>query len=193
MVKAQTLLPIVFLLSHSNTKLRTSFGNMAENTKSNHVLLPGLLRVLNELLLDIVPALNIVDLRHLGRVSRKLYYFIRDYTSQYHYNADIFRLPSTLLQRVAFHIGNQKDISHFAQASQHFYPLVTKHIAHHNVRSGESNLLNYAAKRNLEVIAQNLLRLGENVETEHSFEKASMVLAYCFAGMKLTPLAIAAH
>jgi hypothetical protein len=126
--RAQTLLLIV-LLFHGNTKSRIIVGKMAESIKRNDVLLPVLLRLPNELLLDIVPALSIADLRHLGRVSRRLYYFIGDYISRYRYNLGIFRLPSTILRRVARHLGNQKKRSHFARASQRFYPIVTRYIA----------------------------------------------------------------
>jgi ankyrin repeat protein len=166
---------------------------MTENTQLDNALLPGLVRLPNELLLEIAPALRIADLRRLSGVSRKFYFFIHDYLIRYRYKAGIFRLPNELLLEIVQQLDSQKDRSCFARASQRFYPLVMNYIVSHNARHGGSSLLNYAAKQNLEGMARKILFIGGNVDTEYGSAGAVPNSQRRFTTSRLTPLAIAAQ
>jgi hypothetical protein len=63
--------------------------NIAEPAQLNHALLSDLLRLPNEVLLDIAHILSISNVRHLSKVSCRLYFFVRDYLVRYCYNVEL--------------------------------------------------------------------------------------------------------
>ncbi|KAF2187346.1 hypothetical protein K469DRAFT_570256, partial [Zopfia rhizophila CBS 207.26] len=145
----------------------------------------GLLKLPNEILLEIVSLLCTPDLRRLSRVNCKLHFFIRDYLVRYRYNVGLVALPNELILEIVQRLGRQKDRSRLARASQRFYPLIMDYIFRHNVRYGGSSLLNYAAKRNLKGMARMILHLGGDVNTQCGFPLGVM-------DKRPTPLATAA-
>lgn len=144
----------------------------------------GLLKLPNEILLEIVSLLSTPDLRRLDKVNCKLHFFIGDYLVRYRYHVGLFTLPNELILEIVQHLGRQKDRSRLARASQRFYPLIMDYISRHNVRYGGSSLLNYAAKRDLKGMARMILHLGGDVDTQCGFR--------LFLDKRVTPLATAA-
>jgi ankyrin repeat protein len=169
---------------HQHLKSITT-ESMARNFRPDDDALPGLLKLPNELLFDIVSCLSIPDLRHLSRVSRRLYFFAREYLARYRYKSGLVNLPNEIILEVVQLLNTQKDRSRFARSSQRFYPLVMNYVVRHNIRYGESSFLNYASKRNLKGMAQRILHLGGNV---HSRKGSPLLIA----GEGATPLATAA-
>jgi hypothetical protein len=127
--------------------------------------LPGLLKLPNELLCGIVSDLSIPDIRQLGRVSRRLYFFAREYLVRYRYKSGLHTLPNEILLEVVQLLGSQKTRSSFARTSQKFYPIVMNYVVCHDIWHGGSSLLHYASKRGLDGMAEGILYLGGDVET----------------------------
>ncbi|KAF2653001.1 hypothetical protein K491DRAFT_695151 [Lophiostoma macrostomum CBS 122681] len=146
----------------------------------------GLLTLPNELLIEIASPLRTPDARRLGKVSRRLRFFVEDYLARYRYNAGLFTLPNELMLEIAQHLTTQKDRSWLARASQRLYPLIMDCIFRYDVRYSMSSLLIYAAKRNLKNMAQKILHLGGDVNTQ-------VGVGTRFLGNRLTPLATAAY
>lgn len=159
---------------------------MASNLLLRGHVLPGLLKLPNELLFEIVSYLSIPGLRQLSRVNRKLYFFAREYLVRYRYKSGLINLPNEIILEVVQLLGTQKDRSRFARTSQRFYPLVMNYVVRHNIRHGGSGLLNYASKRNLKGMARRILHLGGNVDSQKGFHLV-------IAGHGATPLATAAY
>ncbi|KAH4108539.1 hypothetical protein HBI25_177660 [Parastagonospora nodorum] len=159
---------------------------MGTNAYAEDGLLPGLLRLPNELLLETVSSLSIVDLRRLARVHRKLSFFVGSYLTRYRYNAGLMKLPDELLLEIAQHLGTQANRSHFAQASLRFHPIVMNYVAHYDVRYNGSSLLMYAAGWNLKGMARKIIRLGGDVHTQRGSEHG-------VDGLRLRPLSNAAY
>jgi hypothetical protein len=63
--------------------------NIAEPAQLDHALLSDLLRLPNEVLLDIAHILSISNVRHLSKVSCRLYFFVRGYLVRYRYNVEL--------------------------------------------------------------------------------------------------------
>ncbi|KAJ5052619.1 hypothetical protein J3E72DRAFT_408989, partial [Bipolaris maydis] len=139
----------------------------------------------SENLVEIASFLNILDLRVLSKVSRRLYYFVQDYFKLYRYNAAIWTMPNEILFEVVQRLDCQKDQICFAQSSRRFYPVIADYISRHNVRYNKSSLLNYAAKRNLKAMTQRILQVGGDIETR-------LTIPWTANDMHLTPLATAA-
>lgn len=158
---------------------------MAEEPQLETMSLPGLLKLPNELLLEIASSLSIPDLRRLSRANQRLYYFICDYLVRHRYNAGLIRLPNELLLQIAQHLGTQKDRSRLARVSQKFYPPVMDYIMQENVRHFGSSLLIFAARWDLKGMAQKILYIGGDVDTQSGFQRIK--------GERSTPLTIAAH
>jgi ankyrin repeat protein len=159
---------------------------MTGNLRLKEDASPALLKLPNELLFDIASYLSIPDIRHLSRVSRRFYFFAREYLIRYRYNSGLVTLPNEIILEVVQLLGTQKARSRFARTSQRFYPLVMNYVVRHNIRCGGSSLLNYASKRNLKGMAQRILHLGGNVNAQ----KGSPIV---FAGEGATPLTTAAY
>jgi hypothetical protein len=136
--------------------------------KKDHSL-TGLLGFRNEILLEIVSLLSTPDLRRLGRVNSRLYFLVGDYLLRYRYNVGLIALPNELILEIVQHLGCQRNRSRFARASRRVYPLVMDYIIRHNVRYDKSSLLNYATKRDLKEMAQMILHLGGDVNTQGRF------------------------
>jgi hypothetical protein len=143
---------------------------MGTNAYTEDGLLPGLLRLPNELLLEMVSSLSILDLRRLPRVHRKLSFFVGSYLTRYRYNASLMKLPDELLLEIAQHLGTQANRSHFAQASLRFQPSVMNYVARYDVRYNGSSLLMYAAGWNLKKLALKTIHLGRDIQTESGSE-----------------------
>jgi ankyrin repeat protein len=146
---------------------------------------PGLLKLPNEILIEIVTSLYTSDLRRLARTNRALYFFVTDYLYRYRYNSGLLACPNEIILEIVQHLKSQKERSRFAQASQRLYPITMNYVVRHNVRHGGSSLLNYASKRNLRRMAQHIIRLGGDVNTQYrglSLTRRTL----------LTPLAVAA-
>jgi ankyrin repeat protein len=138
-----------------------------------------------EILLDIASFLTVTDIRRLGRVNRKLCYFAGDYLIRYRYNFGLVSLPNELILEIIQHLGRQRDRVRLAQASQRFYPIIVDHVLRQNVLYGRSSLLTYAATRNLKRMAQMMIHIGGDVNTQSGLEPSIM-------GKRPTPLANAA-
>ena len=78
----------------------------------------GILKVSNEILLEIANLLPIPDLRRLGEVNRRLCWFIEDYLSRYRYSFGLFTLPNELILEIVQHLGREERCSRLARASQ---------------------------------------------------------------------------
>ncbi|KAF2034949.1 hypothetical protein EK21DRAFT_48243, partial [Setomelanomma holmii] len=140
---------------------------MAKQAALQGPSLPGLLRMPNELLYNIIADFSTSDVRPISRVNHQLYFFAQYYLTLYRYNTGLVALPNELILDIIKQLNDQEDRSHFARASQRLYPIVTNYIVRRNVRYGESSFLNHAAKRNLKVMARKILQLGGNVETRN--------------------------
>jgi hypothetical protein len=158
---------------------------MARKAHLKHPSPTGLLKLPNEILLEIASLLGIADLRRLSILNRKLYFFVKDYLVRYRHNSRLVTLPNELILEIVQCLGSQEDQSCFARASQRFYLLVMDSILRHNVRYNGSSLLNYAAMRNLKRMARTILHLGGDVNTQRGFQSGLM-------SRRPTPLATAA-
>ncbi|KAH7095862.1 hypothetical protein FB567DRAFT_575544 [Paraphoma chrysanthemicola] len=161
---------------------------MAAPAATTSRVVPGLLRLPNELLLVIATDLTNLDLRRLGRTCRKVHSFARNYLARYRYDTGLLALPKKIVVNIAQYLDIhqdylQHDRSHFARVSQKLYPLVTQAIARRNIQEQESWLLNYAPNNNLKSMANTMLRLGGNVETRRGCS---------IAPYRCTPLHLAA-
>jgi hypothetical protein len=125
----------------------------------------ALLNLPTELLYELATCLSTPDLRLLGRVNRKLQYFVNVYLRRYRYNRGIVRLSNDIVLRIVEHVDSQADRSRLAQTSQKLYPLVTNHIAKYNILYESSYLLMYAARKDLKGMARKLLFLGGDVNS----------------------------
>ncbi|KAH7061706.1 hypothetical protein BKA63DRAFT_393689, partial [Paraphoma chrysanthemicola] len=139
-----------------------------------------------ETLIDIASFLNLPDLRNLSKVNRRLCYFVQDYFQRYRYNAPIWVIPNEILFEVLQYLDCQKDRSRLAQSCRKFYPVITDYIFQHNVRHNKSNLLNYAAKRDLRAMTRRILRMGGDLETR-------LTMPWTASNTRQTPLATAAR
>ncbi|EOA85606.1 uncharacterized protein SETTUDRAFT_40243 [Exserohilum turcica Et28A] len=159
---------------------------MCEDALNHEISSTGFQILPNENLVEIASFLNILDLRVLSKVSRRLYYFVQDYFKRYRYNAAIWTMPNEILFEVVQHLDWQKDQICFAQSSRRFYPVIADYISRHNVRCNRSSLLNYAAKRNLTAMTQRILQVGGDIETR-------LTIPWTANDKHLTPLATAAR
>ncbi|KAH4075493.1 hypothetical protein HBH92_042070 [Parastagonospora nodorum] len=159
---------------------------MESDAPTEDRLLPGLLRLPNELLIKTVFSLSNLDLRRLARVNKKLSFFVGSYLTRFRYNAGILKLPDELLLEVAQHLSTQTDRSHFAQASLRLYPIVMNYVAHYDLRYNASSLLMFAARWNLMDMARKILNLRGDINT-HS------VSHHYFKGLRARPLSNAAY
>lgn len=159
---------------------------MCEHALNPDILSTGFYILPSENLVEIASFLNILDLRVLSKVSRRLYYFVQDYFKLYRYNAAIWTMPNEILFEVVQHLDCQKDQICFAQSSRRFYPVIADYISRHNVRYNKSSLLNYAAKRNLKAMTQRILQVGGDIETR-------LTIPWTANDKHLTPLATAAR
>ena len=161
---------------------------MAKNKKrSQDKCLPVVLLALpNDILSHIISSLSILDLRRLSRVNRGLYFFVEDYLIQNRYNAGLLTLPNEIMLAIVQQLNRQKDRSCLARASLRFYPLIMDYIYRHNVQHGGSDLLIYAAKRNLKGMAQKILHLGGDINV-HRENRTNI------SRKQITPLTVAAY
>ncbi|XP_014550318.1 hypothetical protein COCVIDRAFT_115792 [Bipolaris victoriae FI3] len=159
---------------------------MCEHALNHDILSTGFYILPSENLVEIASFLNILDLRVLSKVSRRLYYFVQDYFKLYRYNAAIRTMPNEILFKVVQQLDCQKDQICFAQSSRRFYPVIADYISRHNVRYNKSSLLNYAAKRNLKAMTQRILQVGGDIETR-------LTIPWTANDKHLTPLATAAR
>ncbi|KAF1954448.1 hypothetical protein CC80DRAFT_493891 [Byssothecium circinans] len=144
-----------------------------------------LLDLPNEVVIEVASYLRIPDLRRLSRVNHKFYFFVSDYLARYRYGSGLSALPDELILRIVECLGSQKDCSRLARTSHRFYPLVMSCILRHNIQHGESDLLYYAASKNLKTMARAMIRLGANVNTSvkcNNFAFTSLVAAASFSG-----------
>ena len=159
---------------------------MCEHALNHEAFSTGFHILPSENLIEIAFFPNILDLRVLSKVSRRLYYFVQDYFELYRYNAVIWTIPNEILFEVVQHLNCKKDQICFAQSSRRFYPVITDYISRHNVRYNRSSLLNYAAKRNLKAMTQRVLQVGGDIETR-------LTIPWTANDKHLTPLATAAR
>ncbi|KAF2260424.1 hypothetical protein CC78DRAFT_523334, partial [Lojkania enalia] len=145
-------------------------------------LQPWLLRIPNEILLNIVLPLSIPDLRHLAQVSRRLHSFVEDYLNRYHYNTGLVALPNEIILTIAKQVLSQKCRSRLARASFKFYPLIMDYVLRYDVQRHGSSLLFFAAKRNHVAMARRILDRGGNLNALSKF-------AYNSKYYQFTPLA----
>ncbi|KAH3941023.1 hypothetical protein HBI56_135870 [Parastagonospora nodorum] len=150
---------------------------MESDAPTEDRLLPGLLRLPNELLIKTVSSLSNLDLRQLARVNKKISFFVGSYLTRFRYNAGILKLPDELLLEVAQHLSTQTDRNHFAQASLRLYPIIMNYVAHYDLRYNASSLLMFAAGWNLMGMARKILNLRGDINT-HS------VSHHCFKGLR---------
>jgi hypothetical protein len=139
---------------------RYNHSTMTSKAQCDSSLLPGILKLPNELLFDIASHLSTPDLRRLSGVDPRLNYSIENYLTRYRYNVGLVALPDEILLKIVQHLGRQRYRSRFARASLRFYPLTMEYMIHHDVTSRGSALLNYAAWKGLEEMARTILHLG---------------------------------
>ncbi|KAF2451122.1 hypothetical protein P171DRAFT_350040, partial [Karstenula rhodostoma CBS 690.94] len=156
-----------------------------ERAQRNNTQPPALLKLPNELFLEIAFLLYTSELRRLGRVNCRLRRLVAVYLSRYRYNIGILALPNELILEIVQHLGHQKDRSRFARATQRHYPLIMHHIVRQDIMHSGSSLLVYAAKKNLVGMARKIIYLGGDVNTQCGFRKGT-------TGKRATPLAAAA-
>jgi hypothetical protein len=162
-------------LRHSGAQARDFYLRLSTTTTSSHHSFPmateiaqiqrppqGLHKLPNELLLDVVDHLSPADLRRLGQVNRRLLYFVSDYLSPF--QVGLTALPNELVLEVFRHL-RQKDRSRLARTSHRFYPLIMDSIIRTNIQKRGSNLLCFAAQKNLKGLARRILQRGGNVDT----------------------------
>ncbi|PVH94199.1 ankyrin, partial [Periconia macrospinosa] len=157
--------------------------------KKEPVQLKGILDLPNELLIEIVSSLSVPNIRVLGRANRMLRFFTMDYLAKYHYDTGIFALPTEIILMVARYLQNPDDLSCFAQATQHYYPSITRIIALDNIRYDDNDLLHYAARKNLKSMARTIIRLGGDVNKALSPEpRTPLCLAASHGHTKMVKL-----
>lgn len=128
-----------------------------------NVKLRGLLDLPNELLLMTISFLSVPNIRILGRSCRKLRFLVIHYLVRYHYSTGIFVLPAEIILNIAQYVRHPKHLSRFAQATQWYYPFITRTIALVNIRYHDNSLLCYAAQKNLISMARTMVHLGGDV------------------------------
>lgn len=159
---------------------------MESDAPTGDSLLPGLLRLPDELSIKMVSSLSILDLRRLAKVNKQLSSFVGSYLTRHRYNVGILRLPDELLLEIAQHLSMQADRSRFAQASLKFYPMIMKYLVRYDIQHNDSSLLMYAAEWNLMNMARKILNLGGDIHTHSGSD-------HRFKGLCARPLSNAAY
>jgi hypothetical protein len=141
---------------------------------------PGLSKLPNEFLLNIIAPLSPADLRCLSQVNRRLLYFVSDHLAPF--QVGLTALPNELVLEIVANLRS-KDKSRLARTSHRFYPLVMDSIIRSNMQKKGLSLLRFAARHNLRGLARRILQRGGDVNAEWKLKNGMKATAITYAAV----------